>query len=74
MVGASKVYSRSLIPPTVYHNTATDVWIVTININSKVSDGHSSNNDNNNSARAYTFRHEKEARAWLMSKKGTPLN
>lgn len=63
MVGASKVYSRSLIPPTVYHNTATDVWIVTININSKVSDGHASNNDNNNSARAYTFRHEKEARA-----------
>jgi len=69
LVGASKVYSRSLIPPTVYHNTATDLWIVAINTNFKVahripdSDGHASNNDNNNSARAYTFRHEKEARA-----------
>ena len=69
MVGASKIYSRSLIPPTVYHNTAADLWIVTINTSSKVarripgSDGHASNNDNNNSVRAYTFRQEKEARA-----------
>jgi hypothetical protein len=69
MIGASKVYSRSLIPPTVYHNTAADLWIVSINTNTKVahripgSDSHGSNNDNNNSVKEYTFRHEKEARA-----------
>jgi hypothetical protein len=36
MVGASKVYSRTLVPPTISHDAATDLWTVTINTNSKV--------------------------------------
>jgi hypothetical protein len=56
MVGMSKVYSRTLVPPTVYHNTATDLWIVTIN-------SHADNIVINDSVKAYSFRHGKEARA-----------
>jgi hypothetical protein len=69
IVGMNKVYSRKLIPPTVYHNTVTDLWIVTINTNPKVAhsipgfDSHASNNVNNNSVKAYSFSNEKEARA-----------
>ena len=36
MIGTNKVYSRTLIPPTVYHNAVTDNWIVTINTSSKL--------------------------------------
>ncbi|KAL3803266.1 hypothetical protein ACHAW5_009938 [Stephanodiscus triporus] len=69
MVGMNKVHSRTLIPPTVYHNTVTDLWIVTINTNSKVAhsipgfDRHANNNVSNNSVKAYSFSNEKEARA-----------
>ena len=31
LVGSSKIYSRTLIPPTIVHNTITDLWTVTIN-------------------------------------------
>ena len=66
MVGTSKIYSRTLISPTVYHNAATDLWIVTINSTSKLANniskgsGRSSNKD---SVKAFSFRTEKEARA-----------
>ena len=31
LVGSSKICSRILIPPTIIHNTITDLWTVTIN-------------------------------------------
>lgn len=31
LVGSSKIYSRTLIPPTIVHNIITDLWTVTIN-------------------------------------------
>jgi hypothetical protein len=70
MVGMSKVYSRALIPPTVYHNTTSDLWIVTINTNSKVdhsitgSKSHANDSTANNSSKPYYSRDEKEARAY----------
>jgi len=35
LVGSSKIYSRTLIPPTIVHNTITDLWTVTINTSTK---------------------------------------
>ena len=65
MIGTSKAYSRTLIPPTVYHNTATDLWVVIINTNAKLVKPNcsSQNNINNNSVKAFSFHTEKEARA-----------
>ena len=58
-------------PLTVYHNTVTDLWIVTINTNSKLTNPignpnfNSINNSSNNNftVKAFSFRTEKEARA-----------
>ncbi|KAL3809538.1 hypothetical protein ACHAXA_010046 [Cyclostephanos tholiformis] len=69
LVGMSKVYSRALIPPIVYHNTTANLWIVTINTNSMVDHRiigpkiHADDKIANNPAKVYSFREEKEARA-----------
>ncbi len=53
IVGKAKVYSRILIPPNVYHSSATGLWISTINTSSRSSDD----------VKAFSFRTEQEARA-----------
>lgn len=53
IVGKAKVYSRSLIPPKVYHSSATGLWISTINTSSRSTDD----------VKAFSFRTEQEARA-----------
>ena len=53
IVGKAKVYSRSLIPPKVYHSSATGLWISTVNTSSNSSDD----------VKAFSFRTEQEARA-----------
>lgn len=63
MVGTTKCYSRTLIPPTIYHNTSTDLWVVTINNNNITNSVNYASNTNNNSIKAFSFRTEKEARA-----------
>lgn len=52
IVGAAKVYTRSLIPPKVFHSSATGLWISTINTASSSDD-----------VKAFSFRTEQEARA-----------
>lgn len=61
--GTTKFYSRTLIPPTIYHNTSTDLWVVTINNNNITNAINYASNTNNNSIKAFSFRSEKEARA-----------
>ncbi len=63
MVGTTKCYSRTLIPPTIYHNTSTDLWVVTINNNNITNSINYATNANNNTIKAFSFRSEKEARA-----------
>ncbi|KAL7439249.1 hypothetical protein ACHAXH_008414 [Discostella pseudostelligera] len=63
MVGTTKCYSRTLIPPTMYHNTSTDLWVVTINNNNITNSINYASNTNNNSIKAFSFRTEREARA-----------
>lgn len=63
MVGTTKCYSRTLIPPTIYHNTSTDLWVVTINNNNITNSINYASNTNNNTIKAFSFRSEKEARA-----------
>lgn len=33
MIGTQRVYPRTLVQPTIYHDTATDLWIATIHTN-----------------------------------------
>lgn len=64
MIGATKIYSRTLITPTIFHNAVTDLWIVTINTSSKLSSSFTNPSDTSNaSVKAFSFRTEKEARA-----------
>lgn len=69
MFGTTKVYSRTLIPPTVFHSGATDLWVVTINNKSKLANSidssisSRSSGNSTSSLKAFSFRTEKEARA-----------
>lgn len=53
IVGTAKVYSRSLIPPKVFHSSSTGLWISTINTSS----------DSSDDVKAFSFHTEQEARA-----------
>lgn len=53
IVGTTKVYARSLIPPKVFHSSSTGLWISTINTSS----------DSSDDVKAFSFHTEQEARA-----------
>ena len=66
MIGNTKVFSRQLIPPTIYYN-CTDNWIVEINnsTDEKKEGGSASEKESGKSStilQSYSFQTEKEAR------------
>ena len=65
MVGTQRVYPRTLVQPTIYHNAATDLWIVTIHTDTdsvpSVSD--MSATEPKAKQKAFSFNDEKVARA-----------
>eukprot|EP00970_Alexandrium_tamarense_P004007 scaffold693_cov200-Alexandrium_tamarense.AAC.9 len=76
MIGSQKIFPRTLITPSIYHNAATDLWIATINTdpNAVSSNNNSINNTcttapfksnayNSKYIKAFSFHSEKEARA-----------
>ena len=60
MIGNTKVYSRQLIPPTIYYNTSCDQWNVEINNSS--CDDTDKEEKKSTVIQSYSFQTEKEAR------------
>jgi len=60
MIGNTKVYSRQLIPPTIYYSTSLDQWIVEINNSS--CDETEKESGKSTILQSYSFQTEKEAR------------
>jgi len=59
MIGNTKVYSRQLIPPTIYYNASSDQWIVEINNSCDEPD---KEGGKSTVIQSYSFQTEKEAR------------
>lgn len=79
MIGTTKVYPRSIIPPTIYQNKVTELWVVNINNNANANDRPNKkseifssrrkmhNNVEDSSSlvvKSFSFRSEKEACAY----------
>jgi hypothetical protein len=65
MVGTQRVYPRTLVQPTIYHNNATDLWIATIHTDSNIIPTASdiSTTETKSKQKAFSFHDEKSARA-----------
>ena len=67
MVGTQRVYPRTLVQPTIYHNEATDLWIATIHTDANsiptASDISTGTNEPKSKQKAFSFHDEKAARA-----------
>ena len=60
MIGNTKVYSRKLIPPTIYYNPSADQWVV--EINNSCDDTEKESGKSTIVIQSYSFQTEKEAR------------
>ena len=67
MIGTQRVYPRTLVQPTIYHNAATDLWIATIYTDANsiptASDISTDTNLKKQGQKAFSFHDEKAARA-----------
>jgi hypothetical protein len=65
MVGTQRVYPRTLVQPTIYHNEATDLWIATIHTdaNSIPTASDTSAAETKSKDKAFSFNDERSARA-----------